>query len=58
MKYDLQTVLQLIKDIEHEIQNSGSCPYVTKEGKEVFCDVNDIYDWFNEYRHILLDRCK
>ena len=58
MKYDLQTILQLIKEIENEINDSGSGIYITKEGKDIYCDVNDVYDWFNEYKHVLLDRCK
>ena len=32
--------------------------YITKEGKDIYCDVNDIYDWFNEYKLVLLHRCK
>ena len=58
MEYDLQTILQLIKEVENEIADSVSCIYITKEGKDIFCDVNDIYDWFKEYKVILLDRCK
>ena len=58
MEYDLQTILQLIKEVENEIADSVSCFYITKEGKDIICDVNDIYDWFNEYKHVLLDRCK
>ena len=58
MKYDLQTILQLINEIENEINDSGSGVYITKEGKDIYCDVNDVYDWFNEYKHVLLDRCK
>ena len=58
MKYDLQTILQLINEIENEINDSGSGVYITKEGKDICCDVNDIYDWFNEYKLVLLHRCK
>ena len=58
MKYDLQTILQLIKEIENEITYSGSGVYLTKEGQDIYCDVNDVYDWFNEYKLVLLDRCK
>ena len=58
MKYDLQTILQLINEVENEITDSGSGVYITKEGKGIYCDVNDIYDWFNEYKLVLLHRCK
>ena len=58
MKYDLQTILQLINEIENEINDSGSGVYIAKEGKDIYCDVNDIYDWFNEYKPVLLHRCK
>ena len=58
MKYDLQTILQLINEVENEITDSGSGVYITKEVKDIYCYVNDVYDWFNEYKHVLLDRCK
>ena len=34
MKYDLQTILQLINEIENEINDSGSGVYITKEWKD------------------------
>lgn len=47
---------EIIRNIESEIQKSGTCIYVTLEGKQIMCAVGEILGWFEEYKEILRKR--
>lgn len=50
-------VEEIIQTIEDEIDKSWSSEYLTKEGIKITgMDVNEVYDWFVEYKEILRQR--
>lgn len=52
-----QLVEEMIRTIDEEIENSGSVCYTTKEGYKLSgADINDIYDWFEQYKEVLRER--
>lgn len=51
-----EVIDDLINTIEREIQNSSSTCYRTAEGDYIDTDVGYVYDWFKEYKDVLLLR--
>lgn len=51
--------MQLIITIENEIENSDSTRYICEDGSIISTDVGYVYEWFDEYKHVLRERyCK
>lgn len=51
-----EVIDDLINTIERELQNSTSARYSTAEGDYIDTDVDYVYDWFKEYKDVLLLR--
>lgn len=51
-----EVIDDLINTIERELQNSTSARYRTAEGDYIDTDVDYVYDWFKEYKDVLLLR--